>query len=74
MENTEIYEYILGLCRKSKSAAPYIAKASTDVKNKALLSIAKRLDESKADIIKANELDLLNPGVPKNMLDRLRLD
>lgn len=74
MENTEIYEYILGLCRKSKSAAPYIAKASTDVKNKALLSIAKRLDESKADIIKANDLDLLNPGVPKNMLDRLRLD
>ncbi len=74
MENTEIYEYILGLCRKSKSAAPYIAKASTDVKNKALLSIAKRLDESKADIIKTNELDLLNPGVPKNMLDRLRLD
>ena len=74
MENTEIYEYILGLCRKSKSAAPYIAKASTDVKNKALLSIAKRLDESKADIIKANDLDLLHPGVPKNMLDRLRLD
>ncbi len=74
MDNNEIYEQVLELCKNAKASAPYIARATTDTKNKALLAIAKRLDEGKADIIAANELDLKNPSVPKNMLDRLKLD
>lgn len=74
MENTEIYDYILKLCKQAKNAAPYIARANTDIKNKALSAIASRLCENKTAIIEANKLDLENPSVPKNMLDRLKLD
>ncbi len=61
----------------AKKAAAFLAIASAEVKNNALLSIADALIENAEYIIEQNRIDLLNArekGVKAAMLDRLSLD
>lgn len=73
---TDITTYIRELAASARSAAPTLASASTARKNAALAAMADALAADAADILAANETDLANAaanGVPKTMLDRLRL-
>ena len=61
----------------AKEAEKTLMVASTEEKNKALISIADGLIVNADKIIKENEKDLENGeknGMPKSMLDRLKLD
>jgi glutamate-5-semialdehyde dehydrogenase len=67
-------QQILDGARAAKLA---LGQASTDAKNQALSNLAENLEISKARIIAANKLDLVNGeknGVSKALLDRLTLD
>jgi glutamate-5-semialdehyde dehydrogenase len=58
-------------------AAPALAQAGTDVKNKALSAAARAIRERRADILAANAKDLdaaRAAGLSGAMLDRLKLD
>ncbi len=73
----DINSYIHDLCSTVRQAAPSIASASTAKKNTALAAIAEGLSADCAAILEANAADLAaaaENGVPKTMLDRLRLD
>ena len=70
----QINEYVEEICKRAKSAAPALALADTDKKNRALIAIAKKLDENREKIEKENKIDLANPDAPVKMLDRLKLD
>jgi len=69
-------EYVNGLVSRAKQAAGRLATLSTVVKNRALLAMAEALEEQKAVLRAANELDLeafgSGPG-KQAMADRLRL-
>jgi len=69
-------EYVNGLVSRAKQAAGRLATLSTVVKNRALLAMADALEEQKAALRAANELDLeafgSAPG-KQAMADRLRL-
>ncbi len=72
-----LFENIQNQCIAAKKAAPSIAHATTKHKNDLLFEIAKALVGNMADIIAANAIDIENSdknGVPKTMLDRLKLD
>ena len=61
----------------SKGAKLALGQASTDQKNLALENLAQLLEQSKSEIISANQLDLANGEknlVATAMLDRLKLD
>lgn len=69
--------YIEQLGAKAKSAAPILANCGTDVKNKALSEIARRLNQNIAAIIEVNKTDIENArknGISEAMIDRLTLD
>jgi glutamate-5-semialdehyde dehydrogenase len=54
-----------------------LGQASTDKKNQVLENLAAALENSQNEIIKANQIDLINGeknSVPTAMLDRLKLD
>ncbi len=73
----EINEYIKDLCERANNAKGLLARASTQVKNSILESIADKLVSECESITKANSLDLSlaeENGVPKAMLDRLMLN
>jgi glutamate-5-semialdehyde dehydrogenase len=70
---TELEIYISELCRAAKRASRAISGLSTAKKNAALLRIADVLEQSTHEIVEANEVDLKNPAVPPNMVDRLKL-
>ncbi len=73
----DINSYIHQLCAAARRAAPSLASASTAKKNAALAAIAEGLTADCAAILDANAADLAaaaENGVPKTMLDRLRLD
>ncbi len=62
---------------KAKAAERLLSCASSVIKDNALRSIAKDLNERSSEIIAANKLDLENAakaGYPSAMADRLRLD
>ena len=63
------------LLRQAKSAAPALASATTEQKNRALLEMAAQLLLQKEEILKANALDLerAKDTITPVMLDRLRL-
>ncbi|MBD5129911.1 MAG: glutamate-5-semialdehyde dehydrogenase [Ruminococcaceae bacterium] len=70
-------EYIEKLGAAAKQAAPVLADCGTNVKNRALSEIAKRLGENVDGIIAANKLDIENAkknGMAAAMVDRLTLD
>jgi len=69
-------EYVNGLVTRAKQAAGRLATLSTVVKNRALLAMAEALEEQKAALRAANDLDLEAFGsAPEKqaMADRLRL-
>ena len=69
-------EYITDYALKAKKASRILANLSSEIKNKALLTMAKRLEESKELIINENNKDL-ETGQKNNLssalLDRLTL-
>ncbi len=73
----ELYEQISSLCASACRAKLSLANAGAGLKNDALSAIAKKLKDSKEQIINANSLDLekaAENGVPSHMLDRLTLN
>ena len=69
--------YVTSLCRDAKAAAVSINSADTVTKNKVLQSLHDLLIENTQEILRENNNDLEKAsenGVPKTMLDRLKLD
>jgi len=67
---------VLEQAKLAKQAAPSLAVAGTDAKNKALAAIAEALDAHRADILAANGIDLaeaVKNDMPSAMRDRLVL-
>lgn len=68
--------YIENICKLTKKAAPAIARATEVEKNAILLDMADEIEANEKKILDANDLDLAaaeENGVPKTMLDRLKL-
>ncbi len=73
----EIYRYVESLCIEAKAASGSLAGSSSARKNAVLLAVGEALIERESEIAAANADDLENAeanGVPKTMLDRLKLD
>lgn len=70
-------EYAEDLCSRAKKASKVLKQLSSSKKNKILLSLADLLEKRKAEILLANELDLMD-GKKKNissaLMDRLLLN
>lgn len=66
----------LELLKKAKAAAPSLAQADTDQKNRALLAMAESLEAETEAILQANVLDLeaAKEHISPVMLDRLALN
>jgi len=63
------------LARRAKLASSTLARASTSIKNKALILMAEKLEEKKEEIIEANRVDIENAkGLPSALIDRLMLN
>lgn len=63
--------------KKAKKAARFLATASTELKNKALLAMAESLEASQDEIIRNNRIDLeegKRMGLSSAMLERLTLN
>ncbi len=72
-----IKEEVIVQAKKAKEASRILANASTDVKNQALLNIARKLEESIEKIISVNNEDIgagKKAGLTKALLDRLELN
>jgi len=68
---------VLELGKAAKAAAPALALANAEAKNRALMLIAAALKNRTAEILAVNEKDLAaaeKNGVPPHMLDRLALN
>ena len=65
----------LEIMKAAKAAAPSLAKADSDVKNRALLAMADRLEAAAQEILAANKEDVAaaQGSVSEVMLDRLTL-
>ena len=66
-----------GIGRRAKAAARVLALASTEQKDRALISMAQAIRAAKADILKANAEDIADAkaaGQTPAFLDRLSLD
>ncbi len=62
---------------KAKAAKYKVALLSTEAKNKGILAVADALEKNSADIISANQIDMVNgekKGLSQGLLDRLKLD
>ena len=65
------------LARRARSVAPVLARASTDLKDAALLAAADRLEADVGDLLAANADDVARgeaDGMATGFLDRLQLD
>ncbi|MBR7059673.1 MAG: glutamate-5-semialdehyde dehydrogenase [Neisseriaceae bacterium] len=72
----DICAYIRSIAADAKEASYKIANANTNIKNKALIEIAKLLRDNKQSLIDANKIDMENAhnkGLEAAMLDRLQL-
>ncbi len=77
MEKNEIYLQVEDICRAAKEASRSFGSTSTAKKNALLCAMADQLMADLDEILAANVKDLENAaenGVPKTMLDRLKLD
>ncbi|PBP93805.1 glutamate-5-semialdehyde dehydrogenase [Pseudomonas congelans] len=71
-----VLDYMTRLGRAAREASRVIGRASTAQKNRALQATAAALDEARAELSAANELDLANGqanGLEPAMLERLAL-
>ena len=76
MRAEQITEYMHGLGQQARVASRVIARATTAVKNRALLATAAAIESAAAQLIEANELDLQagrDNGLDAAMIDRLAL-
>ena len=77
MENSNIQKHVEYICRAAKEASRAYGSTSTAQKNALLCAMADQLTADCEDILAANAEDLsaaAENGVPKTMLDRLKLD
>ncbi len=77
MEKNEIYLQVEDICRAAKAASRAYGSTGTAKKNALLCAMADQLMADLDEILAANAKDLENAaenGVPKTMLDRLKLD
>jgi glutamate-5-semialdehyde dehydrogenase len=77
MENSVIYTHVESVCCAAKEASRAYGSTSTAKKNALLCAMADQLTADCAMILAANAEDLsaaAENGVPKTMLDRLKLD
>ena len=68
---------ILEICKKAKTASAQLAKASAEVRNKALCAMANSLESCCTAILEANQKDVeaaRAKGVKEALIDRLILD
>ena len=73
----DIKEYIVSKTSVSKEAARKLSSLSTEIKNNALLNMAKGLRENSEKIVSANLKDLENgkaKGLSEGLLDRLMIN
>ena len=76
MSADQVTEYMSVLGRQARQASRVIARATTAVKNKALLATADAIEAAAASLIEANGLDLQagrDNGLDEAMIDRLAL-
>ena len=72
----EIYDQVKALCRRVKAAAPALAGAAGETRNRVLASFAALLRQNQQKILLANEADMAaakESGLSDAMLDRLLL-
>lgn len=72
----EIRQAVLKKALEAKEASKFIAKASTDLKNRIILKMAEYLAKKKEQLIEANRIDVDNAqkkGLTKALIDRLTL-
>lgn len=70
-------DYIQTLTQTARAAARIMASMKTADKNKALIEMAASLERNAPEILKENEIDLVNgreKGLSNAMIDRLKLD
>lgn len=75
--NSRLQQVLIEQGKKARAASRIMAIVSTEVKNKALLAMADRLEENNDIIIAANRLDLESgekTGLTKALLERLTLN
>jgi glutamate-5-semialdehyde dehydrogenase len=68
---------ILEICKKAKTASAQLAKASAEVRNRALCNMANSLERCCAEILEANQKDVeaaRAKGVKEALIDRLILN
>jgi glutamate-5-semialdehyde dehydrogenase len=73
----DVKEEVIAQGKKAKEASRILANTSTDIKNRALLNIARKLEESKKEIIRVNDEDMSagrEAGLVKSLLNRLELN
>jgi glutamate-5-semialdehyde dehydrogenase len=71
-----VLDYMTRLGRAAREASRVTARATTAQKNNALLAVARALDDTRPELLAANELDLAAgraSGLDDAMLDRLAL-
>ena len=76
MSADQVLDYMAGLGREARAASRVIARATTAVKNKALLATADAIEAAADSLIAANALDLQagrENGLDDAMLDRLAI-
>ncbi|MEH6565037.1 MAG: glutamate-5-semialdehyde dehydrogenase [Halopseudomonas sp.] len=76
MSAEQVVVYMTGLGQNARRASRVIARATTAVKNAALLATAEAIEAASAELVAANELDLQagrDNGLDAAMLDRLAL-
>ncbi len=76
MIDAELAPYMAAVGRSARAAAGVLAAASTAARNAALLTLARRLRDSRAAVLAANALDVeaaRDAGLAAAMVDRLRL-
>ena len=77
LQSSPIYAQVENICRKAKAASRTYGSTGTAQKNQLLSAMADRLWADLDTILTANAQDLAcaqENGVPKTMLDRLKLD
>lgn len=70
-------EKVLAKAKETKEASIFIAKASTDLKNKIILRMADYIKRNRDELIEANKLDISNAekkGLSNALIDRLTLN
>lgn len=70
-------ENVLAKAKEAKEASRFIAKASTDLKNKIILRMADYIKKKKNELIEANKIDVVNAekkGLSRALIDRLTLN